>query len=161
MCKRNVLTAMDRTYRCSVDALCASCTSIHVCCMVVSYNLRHSSAVAFAVARPRLHHVTCDARSASDIPNSSTLHHIIVTVIISNIAFLFVFPLLSSRTMATIQDRTFSHTYSGLKNQFAVAGVLAAACLTGYELMRRRRRGPGRSSKYGGELGSVETWEFG
>lgn len=63
--------------------------------------------------------------------------------------------------MATIQDRSFSRTYDGLKNQFAVAGVLAALCLVGYELMRRRRRGRGRYPRYSEELGSVETWEFG
>ncbi|GJJ10885.1 hypothetical protein Clacol_005113 [Clathrus columnatus] len=60
--------------------------------------------------------------------------------------------------MATIQDRNFSRTYAGLKNQFAVAGVLAAICLVGYELMRRQRRGRGRRMSQK-ELGNVETWE--
>jgi len=65
--------------------------------------------------------------------------------------------------MATIQDRQFTTNYSGLRNQLAVAGVLAAVCLTGYELMRRTRRGRGLLLKKGGKgaLGSVETWEFG
>lgn len=65
--------------------------------------------------------------------------------------------------MATIQDRQFTRNYSGLRNQLAVAGVLAAVCLTGYELMRRTRRGRGLLLKKGGNgaLGSVETWEFG
>ncbi|KIJ55842.1 hypothetical protein M422DRAFT_200178 [Sphaerobolus stellatus SS14] len=65
--------------------------------------------------------------------------------------------------MATIQDRSFTHNYSGLKNQFGVAGALAILCLTGYEIMRRRRRGRGLKLKNGEneDVRSVETWEFG
>jgi hypothetical protein len=65
--------------------------------------------------------------------------------------------------MATIQDRAFSRNYSGLRNQFAVGGVLVALCLTGYELMRRMRRGRGlhAQEQKGDGVGSVETWEFG
>ncbi|KAF8517159.1 hypothetical protein BU17DRAFT_50176 [Hysterangium stoloniferum] len=65
--------------------------------------------------------------------------------------------------MATIQDRSFSPNYHGLKNQLSVAGVLTAFCLTGYELMRRKRRGRGLNSGHeiGQDVGSVETWEFG
>ena len=65
--------------------------------------------------------------------------------------------------MATIQDRSFSRDYNGLRSQFAVGGVLAVFCLAGYELMRRRRRGRGlhiqQQTREG--IGSVETWEFG
>lgn len=64
--------------------------------------------------------------------------------------------------MATIQDRAFSHDYNGLRSQFAVGGVLTIICLTGYELMRRKRRGRGlRSQEQTQGVGSVETWEFG
>lgn len=65
--------------------------------------------------------------------------------------------------MATIQDRTFSRDYSGLRNQLVVGGVLVVICLSGYELMRRTRRGRGKGvqkQKQEG-VGSVETWEFG
>ena len=71
--------------------------------------------------------------------------------------------LAASQPMATLQDRNFSRNYEGLKNQLGVAAVLAAVCLTGYEIMRRKRRGRGFRLKNGKEqeLGSVETWEFG
>ncbi|KAF8480584.1 hypothetical protein JB92DRAFT_3102097 [Gautieria morchelliformis] len=65
--------------------------------------------------------------------------------------------------MATIQDRSFSRDYNGLRSQFAVGGVLAAVCLMGYELMRRMRRGRGLRPQGQTRDGvdSVETWEFG
>ncbi|KAF8578198.1 hypothetical protein K439DRAFT_1663846 [Ramaria rubella] len=65
--------------------------------------------------------------------------------------------------MATIQDRAFSRDYSGLRNQLEVAAVLITACLVGYELMRRKRRGRGlgQYAEIKEGVGSVETWEFG
>ncbi|KAI0366924.1 DUF221-domain-containing protein [Pilatotrama ljubarskyi] len=60
--------------------------------------------------------------------------------------------------MATIQNRPFSKDYSGLINQSVVAGGILLITVSAHELMKRKRRGTPPS---GGELGSVESWEFG
>ncbi|TRM64114.1 hypothetical protein BD626DRAFT_493819 [Schizophyllum amplum] len=60
--------------------------------------------------------------------------------------------------MGDIQTRPFSKNYSGLVNQSVIALGLAVICISGHELMKRRRRG----KHYGkGEVGSRESWEFG
>ncbi|KAF9781625.1 hypothetical protein BJ322DRAFT_233934 [Thelephora terrestris] len=64
--------------------------------------------------------------------------------------------------MATLDQRPFSKDYSGLVNQSAFALGLALVCVTFHDIMRRTRRGRGKDPRYEpGQLGSVETWEFG
>ncbi|KAJ7784498.1 hypothetical protein B0H16DRAFT_1681889 [Mycena metata] len=60
--------------------------------------------------------------------------------------------------MADVQDRPFSKNYSGLINQSVIALAITLICVTGQELMKRRRRG----TNYDPEtLGSRESWGFG
>ncbi|KZT41882.1 DUF221-domain-containing protein [Sistotremastrum suecicum HHB10207 ss-3] len=64
--------------------------------------------------------------------------------------------------MATIQDRPFAKSYSGLVNQSVIAGAVITICITAFEIMKRVRRGRGKgkdATKDGIE--SVETWQFG
>ncbi|KAF9781182.1 DUF221-domain-containing protein [Thelephora terrestris] len=64
--------------------------------------------------------------------------------------------------MATLDQRPFSKDYRGLVNQSAFALGLALVCVTLHDIMRRTRRGRGKDPGYElGQLGSVETWEFG
>ncbi|KAL0961406.1 hypothetical protein HGRIS_006355 [Hohenbuehelia grisea] len=60
--------------------------------------------------------------------------------------------------MTDIQNRPFSKNYSGLINQSVIALGIATLCITGQELMRRKRRGKPDPNE---RLGSRETWEFG
>jgi len=60
--------------------------------------------------------------------------------------------------MGDIQTRPFSKNYSGLVNQSVIAIGITILCITGQELMKRRRRGR-RTGEEG--LGSRESWEFG
>ncbi|KAF5382774.1 hypothetical protein D9615_002912 [Tricholomella constricta] len=59
--------------------------------------------------------------------------------------------------MGDIQTRPFSKNYSGLVNQTVIAIGITVLCVTGQELMKRRRRG----SRTGDGLASRESWEFG
>ncbi|RDB18089.1 Calcium permeable stress-gated cation channel 1 [Hypsizygus marmoreus] len=59
--------------------------------------------------------------------------------------------------MGDIQTRPFSKNYSGLINQSVIAIGITVLCVTGQELMKRRRRA--HAQKDG--LGSRESWEFG
>ncbi|KAF8835644.1 DUF221-domain-containing protein [Paxillus ammoniavirescens] len=59
--------------------------------------------------------------------------------------------------MSDIQTRPFSKDYSGLINQSVIAVGLAVICITSYEVLKRRRRGPHPPQG----LGSVESWQFG
>ncbi|KAF9649393.1 hypothetical protein BDM02DRAFT_3166745 [Thelephora ganbajun] len=64
--------------------------------------------------------------------------------------------------MATLDQRPFSKNYSGLINQSVFAVGLALICIASHDIMKRVRRGRGRNPGYEpGQLGSVETWEFG
>ncbi|KIY72425.1 DUF221-domain-containing protein [Cylindrobasidium torrendii FP15055 ss-10] len=64
--------------------------------------------------------------------------------------------------MGDIQTRPFSKNYSGLINQSVIAVGITVLCVTGQEIMKRRRRGTGKTNPgEPGELGSRETWEFG
>ncbi|TFK40830.1 hypothetical protein BDQ12DRAFT_721445 [Crucibulum laeve] len=62
--------------------------------------------------------------------------------------------------MTDIQTRPFSKNYSGLINQSVIAITITVLCVTGQELMKRRRRGKGKHAPQEG-LGSRESWEFG
>ncbi|KAF9016991.1 hypothetical protein BDZ89DRAFT_1094388 [Hymenopellis radicata] len=62
--------------------------------------------------------------------------------------------------MGDIQTRPFSKNYSGLINQSVIAVGITVLCVTGQELMKRRRRGKGKTQP-GEGLGSRESWEFG
>ncbi|KIK92736.1 hypothetical protein PAXRUDRAFT_146651 [Paxillus rubicundulus Ve08.2h10] len=59
--------------------------------------------------------------------------------------------------MSDIQTRPFSKDYSGLLNQSVIAIGLTVICLTSYEVMKRRRRGPHPPQG----TDSVESWQFG
>ncbi|KAF8895476.1 hypothetical protein BD779DRAFT_1609024 [Infundibulicybe gibba] len=59
--------------------------------------------------------------------------------------------------MGDIQNRPFSKNYSGLVNQTVIGLAITVLCVTGQELMKRKRRG----KQLGGGLGSRESWEFG
>ncbi|TFK28073.1 hypothetical protein FA15DRAFT_585271 [Coprinopsis marcescibilis] len=64
--------------------------------------------------------------------------------------------------MGDIQTRPFSKNYSGLINQTVIAVGITVLCVTGQELMRRRkRRYLARRQVEGQGLGSREAWEFG
>ncbi|KAF9019032.1 hypothetical protein BDZ89DRAFT_1093998 [Hymenopellis radicata] len=60
--------------------------------------------------------------------------------------------------MGDIQTRPFSKNYSGLINQSVIAVGITVLCVTGQELMKRRRRGKGKTQP-GEGLGSRESWE--
>ncbi|KAF8957250.1 hypothetical protein BDZ97DRAFT_1707127 [Flammula alnicola] len=62
--------------------------------------------------------------------------------------------------MGDIQTRPFSKNYSGLINQSVIAIGITVLCVTGQELMKRRRRGKALLEP-GVGLGSRESWEFG
>ncbi|KAJ7600700.1 hypothetical protein C8J56DRAFT_911019 [Mycena floridula] len=62
--------------------------------------------------------------------------------------------------MGDIQTRPFSRNYSGLINQSVIALGITVLCVTGQELMKRRRRGKGKTA-VDTALGSRESWEFG
>ncbi|KAF8073764.1 hypothetical protein FPV67DRAFT_764997 [Lyophyllum atratum] len=62
--------------------------------------------------------------------------------------------------MADIQGRPFSKNYSGLINQSVIAIGITILCVTGQELMKRRRR-KGRTRETREGLGPRESWEFG
>ncbi|KAK2465349.1 hypothetical protein APHAL10511_002703 [Amanita phalloides] len=59
--------------------------------------------------------------------------------------------------MGDIQTRPFSKNYSGLINQSVIAVSIAILCVTGHEIMKRRRRG----KQHGHSVGSRDSWEFG
>lgn len=60
--------------------------------------------------------------------------------------------------MGDIQTRPFSKNYSGLINQSVIGIGITVLCVTGQELMKRRRRGKVLDERC---LGSRESWEFG
>ncbi|KAF9046608.1 hypothetical protein BJ165DRAFT_1346094 [Panaeolus papilionaceus] len=62
--------------------------------------------------------------------------------------------------MGDIQTRPFSKNYSGLINQSVIAIGITVLCVSGHELMKRRRRGKALHDPPPG-LGSKESWEFG
>ncbi|KIM43405.1 hypothetical protein M413DRAFT_69962 [Hebeloma cylindrosporum] len=62
--------------------------------------------------------------------------------------------------MGDIQTRPFSKNYSGLVNQSVIAIGITVLCVTGQELMKRRRRGKALETPPPG-LGTRESWEFG
>jgi hypothetical protein len=62
--------------------------------------------------------------------------------------------------MGDIQNRPFSKNYSGLLNQSVIGLGIAVLCISGHELMKRRRRGKAQLEPPPG-LGRRESWEFG
>ncbi|KAJ2930898.1 hypothetical protein H1R20_g6193, partial [Candolleomyces eurysporus] len=62
--------------------------------------------------------------------------------------------------MGDIQTRPFSKNYSGLINQTVIGIAITVICVTGQELMKRRRR-KGRKVPPEEGLGKRESWEFG
>ncbi|RXW24412.1 hypothetical protein EST38_g1408 [Candolleomyces aberdarensis] len=62
--------------------------------------------------------------------------------------------------MGDIQTRPFSKNYSGLINQTVIGIAITVLCVTGQELMKRRRR-KGRKVPPEEGLGKRESWEFG
>lgn len=64
--------------------------------------------------------------------------------------------------MATLEDRKVARDFAGLINQTIAAVCIATVCVTGFEILRRIRRGRGLKRRPGDDpLGSVETWELG
>ncbi|KAF8645225.1 hypothetical protein AX16_008052 [Volvariella volvacea WC 439] len=61
--------------------------------------------------------------------------------------------------MGDLQTRPFSRDYSGLVNQTVIGLSITLLCVTGQELMKRKRRGQPKDDST--ELGSRESWEFG
>ncbi|KAF6757411.1 hypothetical protein DFP72DRAFT_845840 [Ephemerocybe angulata] len=58
------------------------------------------------------------------------------------------------------RTKPYSKNYSGLVNQTVIGIVITVLCITGQELMKRRRR-KGKAKPTGEGLGSRESWEFG
>ncbi|KAG8689846.1 hypothetical protein FRC09_012237, partial [Ceratobasidium sp. 395] len=63
--------------------------------------------------------------------------------------------------MATFETRPYSGDYSGLVTQAAIASIALTLSVTSFELMRRKRRKIPTQTNKPGELGSVDSWEWG